>query len=157
MLRLAQSLSVTIRRCLSHEQPGWVDLREALWPHCAREVHLTEMSYLIAEPERYVQFIAYEKRRLPVGLVEASLRSDHVNGTASSPVAFLEGIYVDPAYRRKGVASHLVKVVAEWAVASGCKELASDAALNNELGHIMHKALGFQETERVVFFRKALR
>lgn len=39
----------------------------------------------------------------------------------------------------------------------GCGELASDAPLENAASHAMHHALGFVETERVVFFKKALR
>ncbi len=33
---------------------------------------------------------------------------------------------------------------------------ASDALLENEASHALHLALGFQETERVIFFRKSL-
>jgi aminoglycoside 6'-N-acetyltransferase I len=36
------------------------------------------------------------------------------------------------------------------------RELASDALLDNNGSHAMHEALGFTETERVVYFRKAL-
>ena len=145
-----------IERCASIEQTGWLSLREALWPHCSREEHLAEMSSFAADPERYVQFVAYAEPRLPVGFVEASLRNDYVNGTNSSPVAFLEGIYVAPEHRRQGIAAQLVGSVAEWATSRGCREFASDAPLENELSQVVHKALGFRETERVVFFRKAL-
>jgi aminoglycoside 6'-N-acetyltransferase I len=58
------------------------------------------MSSFIAKPERFAQFVAYANTREPVGLVEASIRTDYVNGTSSSPVAFLEGIYVIPEARR---------------------------------------------------------
>jgi aminoglycoside 6'-N-acetyltransferase I len=36
-------------------------------------------------------------------------------------------------------------------------ELASDADIANAVSHATHRALGFQETERVVYFRKVLR
>lgn len=80
----------------------------------------------------------------------------HVNGTESSPVAFLEGIYVVPEARRTGIAASLVSAVCRWAQNAGCQELASDALLENQVSHAAHRALGFEETERVVFFRKAL-
>jgi aminoglycoside 6'-N-acetyltransferase I len=143
--------------CTSVEQPGWLSLREALWPDCSREDHLAEMSSFVADPERFVQFVAYLRARLPAGFVEASLRSDYVNGTETSPVAFLEGIYVPPEHRHQGIAAQLVSAVAEWATSRGCRELASDTLLTNEVGQLVHKALGFQETERVVYFRKLLR
>lgn len=105
----------------------------------------------------HAQFVAYARLGLAAGFVEASLRTDYVNGTSSSPVAFLEGLYVMPEHRRQGLASALVAAVEAWADSLGCQEFASDAAIDDELSHAVHKALGFRETERVVFFRKALR
>jgi aminoglycoside 6'-N-acetyltransferase I len=91
-----------------------------------------------------------------VGFVEGSIRADYVNGTRSSPVAFLEGLYVAPGFRRQGVARALVDSVAQWARSAGCVELASDSLLDNELGHAAHRSLGLEETERVVYFRRTL-
>jgi aminoglycoside 6'-N-acetyltransferase I len=79
-----------------------------------------------------------------------------VNGCETSPVAFLEGIYVEPWARRQGVAKELVAEVERWAFARGCQEFASDALLDDTDSHGMHVALGFEETERVVYFRKGL-
>lgn len=146
-----------IERCASVAQPGWLELRQALWSDCSRVDHMIEMHSFIERPDRFAQFVADGENGRPIGLAEASLRSDYVNGTNSSPVAFLEGLYVLPELRRQGVASRLVAAVAEWAVAVGCSELASDAVLENELSQTVHKVLGFVETERVVFFRKVLR
>ncbi|AGI25691.1 aminoglycoside N6'-acetyltransferase [Pseudomonas sp. ATCC 13867] len=70
---------------------------------------------------------------------------------------FLEGIYVAESARRQGVARALVRAVQVWGVARGCRDFASDAALDNHASHALHRALGFVETERVVYFRKPLR
>lgn len=145
-----------IEACESADHPGWVRLREALWSGCARDEHLAEMARLVSNRARYRQFVAYSSSREAIGFAEASLRSDYVNGTESSPVAFLEGLYVVPSARRKGVAASLVAAVADWARGAGCRELASDAVLENSISHVVHRALGFEETERVVFFRKQL-
>jgi aminoglycoside 6'-N-acetyltransferase I len=91
-----------------------------------------------------------------VGFVEASKRIDYVNGTNSSPVAFLEGLYVAPSSRRQGIARALVDSVVKWALDEGCSELASDSLLDNTAAHAAHSALGFEETERVVYFRRTL-
>ncbi|PHV10297.1 aminoglycoside 6'-N-acetyltransferase [Chitinimonas sp. BJB300] len=148
--------SNTIEACSTVEQPGWLNLRQALWPDCPCDEHLTEMAGFIADPGRYAQFVAYASASLPIGFVEASLRIDYVNGTDTSPVVFLEGIYVAPGFRRQGLAAQLVAAVATWARSRGCSEFASDAPLDNELSHAVHLALGFTETERVVYFRKPL-
>jgi aminoglycoside 6'-N-acetyltransferase I len=90
------------------------------------------------------------------GFVEAALRMDYVNGCVSSPVVFLEGIYVEPWARRQGAARSLVEAVETWGRTQGCSEFASDALLENSDSHSMHRGLGFEETERVVYFRKSL-
>lgn len=149
-------MQLKIEACESPEHPGWLRLREALWPDSTREQHLSEMASFVADPRRYGQFVAYSPSREAVGLAEASVRHDYVNGTESSPVAFLEGLYVVPQARRKGIARFLVSAVCGWAQSVGCRELASDAALENAISHVVHRALGFEETERVVFFRKEL-
>jgi aminoglycoside 6'-N-acetyltransferase I len=149
------SAAFTIERVTA---PGadWLALRAALWPRCLPAEHEAEMAAFSAEPQRYLQLIAYGSDRGAIGLAEAALRTDHVNGTSTSPVAFLEGLYVVPSARRRGVARALVQAVASWAVERGCTEIASDALLANTASHAAHRALGFEETERVVYFRRAL-
>ena len=142
--------------CSSTAQEGWLALRQDLWPAGPPSEHLLEMQALLDEPGRYVQYMAYEANGTPAGFVEAALRTDYVNGTEKSPVAFLEGLYVAPQSRRKGVATLLVATIVAWAQAVGCEELAADALLDNETSQAMHRALGFEETERVVFFRKLI-
>ena len=114
------------------------------------------MSSFCANPERFAQFVAYGESDAVIGFIEAAVRTDYVNGTQSSPIAFLEGLYVVPEARRKGVARSLVSAVERWALDVGCREFASDASIENQLSHTVHRALGFQETERVVFFRRPL-
>ena len=149
-------MHITILPCSATGQDGWLDFRQALWPDCPRDEHLAEMQSALDLPDKYAQFLACGADGQAAGFVEASLRTDYVNGTDSSPVAFLEGIYVAPAYRRQGVGGLLVAAVASWARERGCSELASDAPLDNLASHAMHAALGFEETERVVYFRKPL-
>ncbi|MEM8563960.1 MAG: aminoglycoside 6'-N-acetyltransferase [Pseudomonadota bacterium] len=146
-----------IKSCESVEQPGWLTLREILWPDSDRIRHLQEMSSQLASPNRYAQFVDYSDSEEPQGFLEVSIRTDYVNGTRNSPVAFLEGIFVTPAARRKGVASRLVAEAENWARGRGCLELASDAFLANTLSQAVHEKLGFEETERVIFFRKDVR
>lgn len=145
-----------IERCLTVEHDGWLSLRMELWPRCASERHASEMSTFCANPNRFAQFVAFDGARNAVGFVEVALRSDYVNGTTTSPVAFLEGIYVVPHARLKGIARAMVARAEEWAVSVGCSEFASDARLENVASHAMHRCLGFSETDRVVYFRKGL-
>jgi aminoglycoside 6'-N-acetyltransferase I len=142
--------------CGSVDQPGWLALRAALWPDCTGPEHREDAASYLAAPDRYAQFVAYAPDGEPIGFVEASVRSDYVSGAETSPVAFLEGIYVVPPARRRGVARALCDTVIGWARGRGLRELASDALLDNGSSHAMHAALGFEETERVVCFHRRI-
>ena len=144
-----------VERCRPADIEDWLALRCALWPEGSAAEHRAELEDILAG-DREAAFIARDATGAAVGLAEAALRHDYVNGCETSPVAFLEGIYVAPARRRQGAAQRLCAAVAAWARGLGCSEFASDAALDNLDSHAMHRALGFAETERVVYFRKRL-
>jgi aminoglycoside 6'-N-acetyltransferase I len=129
----------------------WLAMRVALWPEASNAEHQSGMADALARG-LYVR-LARDVSGRALGFVEASMRVDYVNGTNTSPVAFLEGIYVVPDFRRQGIARTLVDSVVGWAREEGCQELASDSLLPNTDAHGVHRALGFEETERVVYFR----
>ncbi len=150
------SLNIQIERCASLDQPGWLEMRMALWADATAEDHRGYMAIALAQPERFLQLMVYDQNRTPIGFIEGSIRNDYVNGTETSPVGFVEGVFVIPSMRRKGVARQLFAAIGDWARARGCLELASDALLENEASQRAHRALGFRETERVVYFAKPL-
>ena len=147
---------IGVRRCTDAHDADWLALRLLLWTHTSVEGHQAEMTEFCAAQNRYAQFIARDDNGVAVGFVEVALRSDYVNGTKTSSGGFLEGIFVLPQLRRRGVARMLVATAEQWAMSAGCSEFASDAAIANTASHSLHRALGFVETERVVFFRKSL-
>jgi aminoglycoside 6'-N-acetyltransferase I len=131
-------------------------MRQALWPEMMEEENQRETQAMLTDDSRFFVRIAVDAEDWPVGFAEASLRRDYVNGCSTSPVVFLEGIYVEPRARRQGAARALVDAVEAWGRQIGCREIASDALLENDDSHSMHRRLGFEETERVVYFRKDL-
>jgi aminoglycoside 6'-N-acetyltransferase I len=148
------SLSVVVQLVPPRgNEEQWLALRSALWPDAPSGEHLSGMADALAR--RHFVRLAHVDGAA-VGFVEASRRVDYVNGTSTSPVAFLEGLYVEPDFRRRGVARVLVEAVVVWAKEEGCRELASDSFLANTAAHAVHYALGFEETERVVYFRRGL-
>jgi aminoglycoside 6'-N-acetyltransferase I len=150
------SAKTFMERCSSLDQPGWLDLRLALWTDATADEHRGYMAISLAQPERFLQLMMYDEKRQPVGFIEGSIRGDYVNGTESSPVGFVEGVFVVPGWRRRGIARQLYAAIGDWARARGCRELASDALLENAASQRAHRALGFRETERVVYFTKEL-
>jgi aminoglycoside 6'-N-acetyltransferase I len=153
---LGEPVIATVAAITPADAADWAALRNALWPGGREDEHAADIARLLDDPGDTANVIA----RLDgdaAGFAEAALRHDYVNGCHSSPVAFLEGIYVKPAFRGRGVARELVKAIETWALQRGCSEFASDAAIDNDASHAMHRALGFEETQRVVYFRKTLR
>jgi aminoglycoside 6'-N-acetyltransferase I len=149
-------MTFRIERVDAADVEAWVALRAALWPSHSIDEHRADGLALLARGERDAVFVATSGDGAVVGFAEAALRVDHVNGTSTSPVTFLEGVYVVPQWRRRGVARALCDAVERWGLESGCTEFASDALLENEDGIRLHEALGFRETERVVYFLKAI-
>src|SRR5215470_10313140 len=106
------------------EAPGvgdreWLRLRLRLWPDGTEAEHVRYMADAIARAH-FVRIALTQSGATAIGFVEASKRVDYVNGTSSSPVAFLEGLYVEPGARRKGVARALVEAVEAWAATESC-------------------------------------
>ncbi len=77
---------------------------------------------------------------------------DYVEGTKTCPVAYLEGIFVTAAERRKGIARKLLLACESWARKRGCTEFASDCELSNLTSQAFHQAVGFEEANRIVAF-----
>ncbi len=74
----------------------------------------------------------------------------------TSPVAYLEGWWVDADVRGQGIGAALIFAAEAWARARGYSEFASDTTLDNTLSQVAHERLGFVEVERAVLYRKAL-
>ena len=145
-----------VRPATLADAPAWGAMRVALWPDEADVAAPAEMARQIDAARDAVTFLACDAGGSAIGFAEATLRRDYVNGTASSPVGFLEGWYVAAEWRGRGVGRALVAAVERWSQERGCSELASDAMLDNAGSHAAHAACGFEETDRVVYFRKSL-
>ncbi|RYE57238.1 MAG: GNAT family N-acetyltransferase [Hyphomicrobiales bacterium] len=147
---------IRIAAATTADAEDWTAMRTALWPSGGNGAHAAEIAELLVDAGETINLIARGTDGVALGFAEAALRRDYVNGCKTSPVAFLEGIFVAPEARGTGVARALVGAVEAWALELGCTEFASDTSPENFDSQAMHKALGFVETQRVVFFRKIL-
>lgn len=91
-----------------------------------------------------------------IGFAQCGFRHDYVEGTETSPVGYLEGVFVEGAYRRQGIAKELVKACQKFAKEQGCIEFASDCELDNEESLLFHLKMGFEEANRIICFTKKL-
>lgn len=151
---LVVSASFQVRAASAHDLHAWAALQAELWPDQDSDTlgHVAEA----LQRAQAGNFLAIGGDGAAIGFAEAVLRQDYVNGTDSSPVAFLEGWYVSAGWRGRGVGRALLAAVRHWAQAQGCSELASDTALGNTAAQRAHAACGFEETERVVYYRMGL-
>jgi aminoglycoside 6'-N-acetyltransferase I len=137
------------------DQSEWLRLRAALWPECAPEAHEVEMETLLADADRAAIFVSPAPGGGLAGFVEVALRP-WAEGCDSSPVGYVEGIYVAPEERGRGVGEALLRAAEAWALDRGCREIASDARLDNTPSLALHHRLGYVESERLVHLRKPL-
>lgn len=91
-----------------------------------------------------------------VGFAQCGLRRDYVEGTHTSPVGYLEGVFVQEEYRGRGVATALLRACEAWAGEKGCAEFASDCGLDNAASAVFHLRAGFAEAGRIICFTKRL-
>lgn len=145
--------TIEIRQAMPGDVRDWARMRHALWPDAEAATHEKELREMIAG-SGFVGFVALHEGA-PVGFAEIFVRP-FANGCDSRPVPFLEGIWVAPEMRRKGVSRKLLAACENWARGRGFVELGSDAEVSNAASHQSHAAWGFEETERVVHFRKRL-
>ena len=129
-------------------------MRTTFWPECQPEMHEIEMKEQTGSDRFAVYVFEREKGRLG-GFIELAVR-DRVDGCMSPKVGYIEGWYVDSDLRGQGIGRLLVEQAETWTREQRLSELASDAELANEHSIQAHVALGFQETFRLVHFRKSL-
>ncbi len=91
-----------------------------------------------------------------IGFAQCGLRHDYVEGADTSPVGYLEGIFVEEDYRKRGLAKEMLDVCQKWAKEQGCTEFASDCELVNEDSLKFHLKMGFEEANRIICFTKKL-
>ena len=143
-----------IRQANAKDLPALAELACRLWPDHSMEEMEAELARIMAKPEAAF-FLAFHQERA-VGFAQCQLRHDYVEGTDSSPVGYLEGIFVAEDRRHQGIAKALLAACEGWAKDQGCAEFASDCELSNVDSLGFHLKVGFLEAGRVICFTKKL-
>lgn len=143
-----------IRKAEARDLAAVLELAALLWPGHSGEELAEEFGELISDPKAAV-FLAFQAGQA-VGFAQCQLRQDYVEGTDSSPVGYLEGIYVREVHRGRGLARELVRHCEDFARAQGCRQFASDCTLSNTQSLRFHLATGFREAGRIICFVKEL-
>lgn len=131
----------------------WVRMRRALYGEGDHEREVLDIVAGRTGPLG-VFVLPREDGRL-AGMVEVGERS-YAEGCTTSPVAYLEGWWVDPDARRQGHGRALLRAAVAWARDRGHVEMGSDTDIDNDVSVDAHRALGFEPIQRLVVFRRAL-
>ncbi len=123
----------------------WKDFSEAELRKLLKEAHTWGAQKII---------MAKNNDDKNIGFAIFTIRKEYVEGARQSPTGYLEGIFVEPDHRKKGIAMEFVKMGEEWAKANGCIQMGSDTWLNDKQSRKFHKSVGFWEEEEVVHFLK---
>ena len=145
---------VKIRTIVESDRADWARMREALWPGSLSD-HDEETRKHFDNPAPSLAVFVADAGGRAVAFLELDYRK-YAPGCRSSPVPSIEGWYVEPGLQRRGIGQALVEAAEASARAAGHHEIASDAESDNGGGIAAHLALGYEEVERVVCFRKSI-
>ncbi len=144
---------MTARQATRADLPVVAALALLLWPDHTAEGMAADLAELM---EKGAAFFLAECGGKAIGFAQCQLRRDYVEGTETSPVGYLEGVFVREGHRRQGVARALLAACEGWARQQGCIEFASDCELNNDESLRFHLKVGFAEANRIICFSKKL-
>ena len=144
-----------IRALEPTEDALWLELRKSLWPDVDDAMHRHEMRLHREKGDEAAVLVAIDGGE-PVAFAELTVRP-RVEGSFSERVAYLEGWYVAPEWRGRGLGRRLVAAGETWAQRRGLTEIASDTEIDNMASIRAHESLGFRETFRTVGFLKEIR
>ncbi len=147
---------ITVRPVTPSDAAAWLQLRHALWPDHPEAEHRADIDRFFAgrAHEPLAVLLAHEGA-VPVGFAELSIRA-YAEGCRSDRVAYLEGWFVGPEARGRGVGRTLIAAAENWGRSQRCSEFASDAPPDNDVSAAAHRALGFTEVGLIRCFRKDL-
>ena len=142
-----------IREATKEDVTCIVEMALIMWESNLEE--LAEEFEMALENEECVIYL-YCVDNMPIGFAQCGLRHDYVEGTESSSVGYLEGIFIREQYRKKGYAGDLLTKCEKWVKQKGCSEFASDCELNNNVSLAFHMNTGFKEANRIICFTKRI-
>lgn len=152
---------IEIRRAALDDAQVVAEMCHELWPDGPALEHLSEFEAKVRSGRSgtlpVAIFVAADSESgTLVGFVEVGLRSHAEGCDTERPVGYVEGWFVREPLRKSGVGAALVRAAEDWAREQGCREMASDALIDNNLSQQAHEALGYEAGDRCVHFRKAL-
>ena len=147
-------MNVQIKKASAEDAEAVAVMAAKMWTNHTADELAEGFAAAINSPDSAVFLLSDDDKA--IGFAQCGLRHDYVEGTNSSPVGYLEGIFVEEPYRKQGCAKQLLECCEEWVKEKGCSEFASDCEHDNEISRQFHLGLGFREANRIICFTKQL-
>jgi aminoglycoside 6'-N-acetyltransferase I len=116
---------VVVRPVRPEDRTSWHDMRAALYGEDPSLLPEIEAFFAGHSPIAAV-FVAED--RVPVGFLELGLRNC-AEGCRTSPVAYVEGLYVAADYRRRKIGRSLIRAAEDWATGPRSAAIESSPAM----------------------------
>lgn len=140
-----------VRRLQRRDHSQWLDLRTRLWPQYPLDYQLSEMTDILCQSRRKAVFVFDCGQGRLGGFLEVTLR-EPLGDSALPLVGYIEGWYVAPKLRRRGVGRALMIAAQRWTARQGITDLSSCTEIGNLRSIRVHRKLGFEESFRLAHF-----
>jgi len=152
--------TVTVRPLLAGEVELWRDIRlRALQdaPHAFGTTYEEAMAWPDDRWATHVEWATAPDAPQSVYLADLGgtvVGCARVSREDASDTALVTAMWVDPASRRKGVASILLEACEDWARARGCHRLELEVAEANPIARVLYERAGFVATGELHLLRE---
>lgn len=141
---------IECRAAGANEYPAAADLRQAMalemgggFDAMARDWRTKFCAYFGGKQSAgNAQLLLAFDGETPIGCVTVSLAEDYRRYCFGTLSAYVNAVYVKPAYRRRGIARRLMQLAIAWARERGCTRLRLRAS---EEGRFLYEELGLRE------------
>jgi len=150
-----------IREATENDFDEWLRMRVLLYPERDSQRLLSEIKTIftrrtiLGELDYHILVHEEERNKLS-GFIETSIRKQ-LQGYQTSPVGYIESLYVVPINRRNGIARQLVAFSEKWIRSQNCNQFFVDTDPGYLDAIQFYKSVGFKEVgsnEKEIIFKK---
>lgn len=149
-----EKISIQIEILTNNHLHDITNLSLKLWPENEYKKQYAEWEEILNHTEHFCAVIISENTIF--GFIHLSIRKEYVEGSNFNTTAYVEAIYIEPEFRKKGFATLLLQKGISWAKSKDLHELASDTELGNIISQKFHTYNGFKEVTKLVCYIKSI-
>ena len=135
-------MDIWIGKLKKADEQDYFKLIKKLWNDILDEEinAITEASF----QNKNIVYVAKMKSQV-VGFLNTSIRHDYVEGSTKNQTGYIEGIYVEEAFRNNQIAKQMVHFAINAFYTQGIIEVGSDVEIDNTDSMAFHERIGFED------------